>query len=883
MKRYPSKIVVFIAFLLVIISACSTQKNTPVTRFYHDLTSRYNVLFNGTESYNKGIRKMEETYNYDFSEVLPVFLYGDPDIAKSISSDMDRTIKKTSKLISLHSITVKPKVKNTKNLSPKQREFFNKKEFNSFVDDAYLLMGKAHFHKHDFGLATETFQMLMNDFRNEPVINETQLWLARTHIETGQFKSAEEVLNFLTYKEDFPKELAADLHATWADYYLKQNNFKSAIGSLEKTLGYRISKNNRIRYTFILAQLNEKTGNLKKATDLYGQVIRMNPPYTMAFNARINRALTYQQGFGKAEEIEQELVKMLKDDKNLDYRDQIYYAMGDLAAKEGNRQKAIEQYKKSVLYNTHNTDQKARSYLTLADLYYSLPDYVNAQAYYDSTITLIDNAFKDYDLIYAKSTNLTRLVAEINTFTLEDSVQRLAKLSDQELLSFIDNLIDEVRKQEEIERQKERDRLMNEQFGQEILDQRYLSQTSNTAPAKWYFYNDATKNMGYKEFKLRWGNRKLEDHWQRQNKAIAAFASVAENGAAETETTVQEKQLSNKTREYYLQHVPRNDSMLQASHKRTEDALYNMGQLYKNELKDNLKAKESFHELIKRYPFTEYRLSVYYNLYSMAKEENDLATMNNYQQKIITEFPESIYAKIMTNPNYLKEIEAEEKRISQHYEETYDLYHAGHYPEVITRATYAITNYPDDPLIPQYDYLRVLSLGRTTEPKTFREALNEIITKYPQTEVSKASQNIIAYMNKEHPELLEEEEKEKAEQLYLADENAVHMVVCVVSKKSNNNQLVFNLINFNLDHFDSDNLTIETVEINPQQNLLLVKSFPNKEKAHEYIEQIKTDEKVLRDYDNPSVNIVSISEGNLKILLEDKSPDRYLKFYTEHD
>jgi hypothetical protein len=307
-----------------------------------------------------------------------------------------------------------------------------------------------------------------------------------------------------------------------------------------------------------------------------------------------------------------------------------------------------------------------------------------------------------------------------------------------------------------------------------------------------------------------------------------------------------------------------------------------MGGIYKNELKDNIKAKESFRELLKRYPLSEHRIAVYYNLYSLAKEEGDQALMFSYQQKIIDEFPESVYAKILTNPNYIKEIEAEEKQIMHHYEETYDLFRMGNYPEVITRATYALTNYSASPLIPQYDYLRVLSLGKTSDARIFRDALNEIIAKYPSTEVSEASQNIIAYMNKEHPEMLEEEEKAKAEQLYQVDDNTEHMVAYIVNKKSNNNQLIFNLINFNLDNFDAENLNIETVEINPQQSLLLVKSFRGKTEAFQYIERVRNDEKVLRDYDNPSLEIVAISAGNLRILLEDKSTARYLKFYTDH-
>ncbi|OFY58983.1 MAG: hypothetical protein A2Y87_09930, partial [Bacteroidetes bacterium RBG_13_46_8] len=750
MKRNSITIPAVLFILLVFLAGCSTQKNTPVTRFYHNVTSRYNVLFNGSESYNKGMKKMEETFQNDYSGILPVFLYGDDDVTKAISSDMDRTIKKSSKLISLHSITVKPKVKKTKTLSPKEREFFNKKEFNDFVDDAYLLMGKAHFHKHDFGLATETFQLLMNDFKNEPVVHETQLWLARTYNETGQYKDSEEILNLLLHKEDFPKKLFPSLYATFADLNLKQNNYKPAIGYLEKSLELKLRKNNKIRYTFILAQLYEKTGNLKKATDLYGHVINMNPPYTMAFNAHINRALTYQEGFGSAGEIEQELLKMLKDDKNLDYRDQIYYALGDLATKEGNREKAITQYKKSVQYSTKNPDQKARSYLTLADLYYIMPDYVNAQVYYDSAVAMLDPSYKNYDLISAKSANLNRLVTEWKTFVLEDSVQRLAALSEPELLGFIDKIIENVRKEEELKRQQEQDRILNEQYGRESVDQSSIAQSDQTTGTKWYFYNDATKNMGYKEFKLKWGNRKLEDHWQRQNKSMAVFSTAVENGEEEAEgEAAPEKGLSNKSREYYLRNVPRNDSMMQASHDRTENALYNMGLIYKNELKDNAKAKESFNELLKRYPRSDFRLPVYYNLYALARDESDQSSINLNKNRIVSEFPESVYAKILTNPDYLKEIEAEEKKIVRQYEECYDLFTLGNYPEVITRSSRVLADNPGNPLVPQFDYLRALSVGKTSDTKTFRDTLNRIVSSYPGTEVYDAAMNIIAYMNKE--------------------------------------------------------------------------------------------------------------------------------------
>jgi outer membrane protein assembly factor BamD (BamD/ComL family) len=306
-----------------------------------------------------------------------------------------------------------------------------------------------------------------------------------------------------------------------------------------------------------------------------------------------------------------------------------------------------------------------------------------------------------------------------------------------------------------------------------------------------------------------------------------------------------------------------------------------MGLIYKNDLKDNSKAKESFNELLKRYPMSEFRLPVYYNLYKIYKEEGDQANMNLYKNKIVSEFPETVYAKVLTNPDYLKEVEAEEKKIIRQYEECYDLFTMGNYPEVIIQATQALKDNPDDPLVPQFDYLRALSVGKTYDTKTFRDTLNRIVSSYPGTDVHDAAMNIIAYMNKEHPEMLEEEEKVKAENLYQYKEDTEHMVVLILNKKSNNNQLTFNILNFNLDNFDTENLKIETVDINPLQSLFLVKSFPNKMDAALYVDKIRSDEKVFRDYDNPALEIVTISSENLKILLEDKLPDRYLKFYQE--
>jgi tetratricopeptide (TPR) repeat protein len=883
LNKAPLQIVV-LAFLFLL-WGCSAQKNTGLSRAYHNLTAKYNVLFNGKESFNKGLEKIDNEFRDDYSEILPIFNYSSKEAVNIASADMDRAIKKCAKLITLHSITAKPKVKDNKNLTPGERAFFSKKEYNQFVDDAYLLMGKAHFYKQEYLLASEVFKRLVNDFKNEPTIYETQVWLARLSIETGQNLEASEILAMLLNNESFPKKLLPQLYPTYADYSLKQKDYTKTINYLEKAFGVEKQKKIRTRYLYILAQLYEKTGDLKRASDYYQLVIKMNPVYEMAFNAHINRALAYEQGFGQVEDIENELNKMLHDDKNIDYQDQIYYALGNLATKEGNEVKALEYYSKSIEANKENEQQKARSYITIANLYYARPDYPHAQAYYDSAVANIDADYPGYNTLFTKSKSLTRLVTEINTVKLADSVLILAKLPKDELNNRINSLIETERKKEEQVRLKQQEEQLDQQFGNESSMRNSTNQKSTTlGGSQWYFYNDAAKSLGYREFRLKWGNRKLEDHWQRASKAVVSTMAAApdEEIEGESEASGNDEILSKMSRDYYLADIPFTDSAVEVTYKKVELALYNMGIIYKEELKDYDKSIESFKELIKRYPSSSYLLSSYYNLYVIAKDQNNQALIDYYKNNIIRQFPESMYAKVLTDPDYFKELEKEEQAVRQYYEQTYKFYQDGNNAEVIARTDHALKTYPDHVLIPQFDYLGVLAEGKTIDRKVFRENLTSVIAKYPGTEIASDAGNLISYMDKEHPELKEAEEIKISQRLYQVASDTFHLFAFALDKKINTNQLVFNIINFNLDSFDKLNLIVEIISLNATQSLITVKTFSNQEQVMQYFDAIILSEVIHKDM--PDINLIplAISAPNLKTLLEDKSVDRYSKFFNEN-
>ena len=605
----------------------------------------------------------------------------------------------------------------------------------------------------------------------------------------------------------------------------------------------------------------------------------------MTFNAKINRALAYEKGYGSVKEIEGQLTRMLRDDKNAEYKDQIYYALGNIAYKDGNVSKAIKQYKKSVQHNVNNVAQKARSYLTLADLYYEMPEYVNAQAYYDSAVTLLETDYPGYDNIYAKSKSLTTLVKEINTFNLEDSVQRLAKLPEKELLDYIDKLIEDVRKKEQEEIKRKQEEALNSQLRYSMEMDRKSGQQGFSEGVKWYFYNETARSLGYKEFKLKWGNRKLEDNWRRANKSLTSFGEGVSTEDTDFITDEEKRNhmaLSNKSRDFYLKNIPLTDSMLQISDRRIENALYNMGMIYRNELKDYDRSIESFKELIKRFPETEYLLSSYYYLYDIYAKINNKAMVEAYKNKIISQFPNSTYAKLLNNPDYFKELEAEQNKIQDFYAETYNKYLNEQYVDVIRQSEYAIKNYPDNKLTPQFEYLRTLSMGRTTDIKTFKESLYHIVSSYPMTDIAEDARNIIAFLDREHPEMKEEEEKEKAIALYKYEENTEHFFAFVLYDKSYLNQLLFNIINFNLDNFDDLNLKAESVQINGGQDIITVMPFKNKAASLEYYNKASSDKSIFKDVDESKVQKMVISASNLNILKTDKSVDRYLKFFNEY-
>ena len=882
-------------FVLFISFGCSTKKNTGLTRFYHGLTTKYNILFNGNESYKEGVKKYEQSYVDDYSQVLPVFIYGDKELAAGIKSSMDRTIEKSTKSIRLHSITKKPD-QSKASMSEKDKAFYSKNEYNAYIDEAYLIMGKAFFYQTDYSSAIRIFKYITNRYDDNETKYLAYNWLVRAYVEIKDFREAQNMLEFLQTEIDYPKKLNYDLNLTFADYYLKQQKYEDAESYIEEALALVKKKKEKIRLTFIYAQLKEKSNNEKEASELLKDVIKMNPPYEMTFNAKLKRAALFAGGSKK--DIKDDLLDMLKDEKNIEYHDQIYFALGEVENKNGDLNQAIKYYLKSAWSSTSNTNQKGITYLTLANIFFDQTKYMESQAYFDSAVVSLETDFPGYSELSRKNQYLSKLVNNLRIVSHQDSIQMVAKLTETERNAFIQQIIQDNRKREQEEKDLLRAQEL-ENMGGQIGTTRPVNSLSQSG--KWYFYNPSAKSFGEPEFKRRWGIRKLEDNWRRKNKRIIGFEQITESDFSD-EIIDPKEGLNSETPEYYMIELPVTDSAMKASHKKIQNALFNVGEVYRNELKDYPMALDTYNELIDRYPEGEYKVAAYYSIYKVYLLQDDINKAGVYKNMIIRNYPESKYAKVLTDPNYFKKFEQEETDKKNYYTTTLDLYRNGNFSEVITRCNYGVNKYAGSEYIPKYSYLKAISIGEIYGVTVLKPELEKIINDFKNDPVAESSENLLAAIKENElsnlkdinltmkPDSVEKYDEiqrivtqktlEEIEKIYTYNQKTEHVFVVVIANEADINQLKFNIINFNLDFYIQETFEVENKEFNEFSTIVIIKQFKNTESGMEYYKKFKLErERVFKDVKSSEYQFFIISNTNLENLTKEKMVRDYLLFF----
>jgi tetratricopeptide (TPR) repeat protein len=867
-----------------------------VSRGYHGTTTHYNYYFNARERVKQGALTLATAQEDKYDRVLTIFKYGDVNKAKGIFPDMDEAIKKASIAIQRHSIYTKSKS------DPKLAER------NKWIEDCYLVIGQAQFYKHDFWTAIETFQYTSAEYKDGPIRSDALIWLSRSYLELGKTTDAEYLLDYMKNDKAFPIRLKGEYAATAAAFHLQRNNIPKAIEELEHAAAYTKKKDTRARYYFILGQLRQKQNELEPAFAAYSKVIKMSPPYELAFNARINRARCFDVNSTDGLAVKKELNKMLRDEKNTEYLDQIYYALAGIAQQEKKETEAINLLNLSIKNSTSNANQKALSYKALGDLYYDRPEYLLASAYYDSTITSLSNEHPDYFDILQRKNSLERLVNNLKVILLEDSLQSLSSLSAAEREARIDAVIArETEEQERLKKEKEEQQKIEEQ--QVIEEKLVKSQARNignnpgiTQQGAWYFYNQASIAAGVGEFMKKWGFRKLEDNWRRTDKVSEATVQEEESGVTSIDSLADaQKALSDslskldagKRKEAYLKAIPEGSTSIKESNIKLTEAYYNVGIIYKEQLSNYKESVSAFETLDRRFPENKYKLPSYYNLYRLYITLNDSISAEKYRSYLVNNYPESEYSKLINDPEYYAKAKKKTQVLQVYYENTYRAYQNAQYADVIERKAFFDEQFPkNNPLAGKMSLLRALAVGKSQSVDNFELALEDVVRGFPKDTVTVRAKEILAFIKKSKQPVVapadtvaakKELEKviDKAAFSYAPDQP--HLFLILVPKDTSGTLATVKpkLEAFAAANFPDDALKAQQGNLDLEWQYLAVSGFKNSQVAMIFYSMILEDNTVLGTLNMGVTQFFVISPNNLTQLAADKNVNKYAAFFQE--
>jgi len=861
--KIPSASFLIIAIGLMLLAGCSTKKKNFMSRGFHNLTAKYNVYWNGKESMKEGVRALEKGHADNYEELLDVFPVGTAETAKSVYTQMDRSIEKASIAINKHSM------------------LFKGKEYVTTIDDAYMLIGKAHFYKRDYVQALEMFTYVVKQYKKEKIRFDGYLWLIRTDTELARFKDGEKIITKLEEEKGFPKKKLAELAAVKADYYIKKGEYDRAKDQLILAIKATKRRKSKSRYTYILAQLYEELSNRDSAAYYYTRVLKKNVSYEMEFNARINRALLTSASSGNLLAIKRELNKMAKDEKNFDFLDRIYFALGNIALEENEKDLALEHLKKSVAAATKNITQKAVSFFTIADLYFERPEYELAAAYYDSSLTILPIKHDEYGRVQVLQQSLAELVKNIRIIAYQDSMLELGNMSESELDALIAEIIEEEKLSQAQVEEQEQSGLNQQQLNQINQNQSGGLATTGTG---WYFYNTTALSFGSNDFRQRWGDRVRADDWRRASKRSTAVTEI-ENADGDT-LEVSTAQLLDPA--FYKKGIPRTEAERDSSHQKVQYAFYDLGTIYKEQLSENRESIQTFEKLLKRYPKGLFTLETYFQLYRLYKTEGNETRSKYYADKLLREYPESEYAKMLRDPKYLEKLEALKGRLGQMYSLTFTNFGLGEYERVIEAADSALTKFEDEEILSKFALLKVMAIGATERLKVYRAALEDFIAKYTAAEEKPRAEELLAYVKTLMGETVPDEEvvEEKIdsvpeEPIYLFNFKANHYYMMVATDLPDMAEMKGRLSNFNATMFSIETLTIKNLKFSPTQDLLFVQGFKETKKAMDYYNAILSDTAVFTNIDLKKIDQFIISQENFGKFYQQKKVAEYIEFFKE--
>jgi tetratricopeptide (TPR) repeat protein len=724
-------------------------------------------------------------------------------------------------------------------------------------------------------------------FKQRPAQQEGLAWLARTYTERKQYGDAEEILVKLLSLRSTPRAVRRMAMQNYAYNLLKQKEYAKAVRPLERAIKLTKNKKEKARFYFILGQVQEKLLRDADALEAYDKVLSFKSlSYDMEFSARMNVALfAYTKGAGSSEGAIKSLMKMAKEAKNADYLDQIYFALAQISLKANDRKMAIENLQKSLQYSKKNQSQKAESYIMMAQLYFQDENYLRAKNYYDSTITVLPKTDERYDEAKRLAFGLADIAKNLKIIQLQDSLLRIAAMSPEQQKAFCLRLkqrdIEAIEKAEAAAALAAAGKGNNNDFA--------ISYPPGVTPSTFFAYNFKGLQQGKRSFDQKWGReRKLEDDWRRSNKKAGSSATPLGGGNGEDVVKEDKDAKRDKTKitdeefRKMMANVPQSSMQIGLANGEVAAAMLGLGIGYREALQRNDKCIKVLEELLRRYPDSKQELEALYTLYGAYTDTENSAKAKECYDKIVKKYPNTTYARILTDPDFLKKAKTQGQELDNYYKATYDAYAKGEYRLALDRSNNADTLFKAKNIYkPKFALLSALCIGSLSGKEKYIAAIKEVIAKFPETAEQKRAKEILRFLDGGESEYNKISGSTVEEGPYKREDDATHYVVVVLKDPNVKVEDVKSSISdFNRDNYKSSNLKISNVFIGANSEIptMVIRKFDDRAKAMKYYFHVDG----VRDVYLPEgikYEIFAITQNNYKELLRDKSAEKYAAFF----
>ncbi|MCB0734883.1 MAG: tetratricopeptide repeat protein [Bacteroidetes bacterium] len=836
-------------------------------RNWHNMNARFNGLYHAEELINQSVRTLQKEHTDNFDQVISVFPFGNATSAQGIKGNMDEAYKKASKVIRKH---------------PRSR----------WVDDSWFLIGKSYFFKYEPESAIETFQHVINQYPDGERKYDAKLWIVHCYLQQEKYYDAEAIMSLLNNEGNFPKRLQKEIAALSAEIYIRQDKYAQAIEQMEKALELARYRDDKSRYHFILGQLKLKVNNVPESKSHYLKTIKLNPPYDLAFQANLGLIQTISLSADKSLKTPRKhLKKMLRDDKNIDYYDQIYYQLALLELKDGNRDMAIQYFQESARTSSSNKTQKANSYLQLARLFFESREYDLSQKYFDSTAMFVTEEHPQYETILAQQLVLTDLIDNLVTVRTNDSLLELAALPRPEIDKRINETIRlEKQRAEEAARQKNTGDV--DSYQDQFNNPRQVD-NNTMAGGSWYFYNPSAVSRGVDDYKRRWGSRTLTDNWR-----IASLASQTlqpqeqTDQNAETDSNEEEENLTynpandketqdilkdiEESKRKYYEAIPFTDAAKKATKAKIAVALFGAAKIYKEDLKELKRARELFQSFLDRFPGHSLEPEAYFHMYRLAEAEGNTSDKAMYGKLLNDKYPKSPFNMVINNREVVEGM-GTEKEISKLYEQMYQAYVQGNYDEALGYKAKADEKFAGNALQAKFDYLRALIIGKTQGEDAYVKELTRIRDNYPGTTIANTAKYTLELISAKKDAANQQQNSNQVPSKYAFKPQSKHYFITLYDGGTSASiQAAFN--DYNKEQHRLKSLRVGSYLVG-QKNVIAIQTFDNKDEAEKYyVEFIKKDQFFkgvgIRAYEN-----YTISEDNFRILLGEQNAEGYAEFF----